>query len=34
MVAAGGALFLIAFGPFIVIKLWEILTGLGGGVAH
>ena len=34
MLYAGSALFLIAFGPFIVTKLWEILTGLGGGVAH
>ncbi|MDQ2783430.1 MAG: TrbC/VirB2 family protein [Chloroflexota bacterium] len=34
MLYAGSALFLIAFGPFIVTKLWEILTGLGGGVTH
>lgn len=34
MLYAGSALFLIAFAPFVITKLWEILTGLGGGVAH
>jgi len=33
MLYAGAALFLIAFAPFVITKLWEILTGLGGGVA-
>jgi hypothetical protein len=33
MLYAGAALFLIAFAPFVMTKLWEILTGLGGGVA-
>jgi len=34
MLYAGAALFLIAFAPFVITKLWEILTGLGGGAAH
>jgi len=33
MLYAGAALFLIAFAPLVITKLWEILTGLGGGVA-
>jgi len=34
MLYAGAALFLIAFAPLVITKLWEILTGLGGGAAH
>lgn len=34
MLYAGVALFLIAFAPFVITKLWDILTGLGGGTAH
>ena len=34
MLYAGAALFLIAFAPFLITKLWEILTGLGGGSAR
>ncbi len=34
MLYAGAALFLIAFAPFLITKLWEILTGLGGGAVR
>jgi len=34
MLYAGAALFLIAFAPLVITKLWEILTGLGGGATH
>lgn len=34
MLYAGTALFLIAFAPLVITKLWEILTGLGGGSAR